>query len=88
MSARQCGPCVFGLPALGERLDALAVGSADVGRLLDDAASIEGRGACHHPDGATRLVASAVSTFADDVAAHAAGRPCGASALAWPELAP
>ncbi|MDO8106341.1 NADH-ubiquinone oxidoreductase-F iron-sulfur binding region domain-containing protein [Isoptericola sp. b441] len=87
MSARQCGPCVFGLPALGERLGALAVGSADVGRLLDDAASIEGRGACHHPDGATRLVASAVSTFADDVAAHSAGRPCGSGALAWPELA-
>ena len=50
---------------------------AGVERLLDDAALVEGRGACHHPDGATRLVASATSTFADDLAAHAAGRPCG-----------
>lgn len=86
MSARQCGPCVFGLPALAESTAALADGrrGAGVDRLLDDAASVEGRGACHHPDGATRLIASATSTFADDVAAHAAGRPCGGSAEAWP----
>ncbi|MCV2393080.1 hypothetical protein OEB99_02050 [Actinotalea sp. M2MS4P-6] len=86
MSARQCGPCVFGLPSLAEGMTALAAGrSGDgVARLLADAAIVEGRGACHHPDGATRLVASAVSTFADDVAAHAAGRPCGAGDIAWP----
>lgn len=79
MSARQCGPCVFGLPALADSVDWLVDGRGAGGaveRLLADAALVEGRGACHHPDGATRLVASAVATFEADVAAHAAGRPC------------
>ncbi|WP_372593449.1 NADH-ubiquinone oxidoreductase-F iron-sulfur binding region domain-containing protein [Actinotalea sp.] len=89
MSARQCGPCVFGLPALADGLAELALArrGAGVDRLLADAAAIEGRGACHHPDGATRLVASALSTFDDDVAAHAAGRPCGGVGAAWPGVA-
>lgn len=79
MSARQCGPCVLGLPALADSCQALADGRGSGGaldRLLDEAALIEGRGACHHPDGATRLVASAVATFEADVQAHVAGRPC------------
>ncbi len=79
MSARQCGPCVFGLPALAAGLADLAAatgGRSVVGTLLDDAAAVEGRGACHHPDGATGLVASAVETFRADVEAHAAGRAC------------
>jgi len=37
---------------------------------------IPGRGACRHPDGATRMAASALAAFAGDVRAHAAGRPC------------
>lgn len=88
MSARQCGPCLFGLPALADGLAALADGrrTASVDRLLADAALVEGRGACHHPDGAARLVASAVSTFADDVTAHAAGRPCRWGHRSWPGL--
>jgi NADH:ubiquinone oxidoreductase subunit F (NADH-binding) len=90
MSARQCGPCVFGLPALADSCDALAAGRRSGGavtRLLDDAALVEGRGACHHPDGATRLVASAVATFGADIEAHAAGRPCeGAHRVVLPGL--
>lgn len=79
MSAQQCGPCQFGLPALADHWSALAGGRArrgGVDRMLSDAALIEGRGACNHPSGATRLVASAVATFADDLAEHAQGRPC------------
>lgn len=79
MSARQCGPCTFGLPALAEHLAALAAGSSSRGpldRLLADAETIEGRGACHHPDGATRLVASALATFRDEIEAHLHGRVC------------
>jgi len=83
MSAHQCGPCTFGLPALAASARALAEGRGHddlVQRLLDDAGLVEGRGACHHPDGATRLVASALATFEADVAAHVAGRACAARA--------
>ncbi len=40
---------------------------------------IPGRGACHHPDGAVRLAASALTTFGADVRTHAARRPCPAA---------
>ena len=59
-TAGQCGPCVNGLPALAAAFRRLAVGDrwsdpvADVGRL---SALVEGRGACHHPDGTARLLA-------------------------------
>lgn len=78
-SARQCGPCMFGLPALAESLDVLRTGSARRGelrRLAADLQAVRGRGACHHPDGATRLVTSALETFDSDFAEHARGRPC------------
>jgi NADH:ubiquinone oxidoreductase subunit F (NADH-binding) len=78
-SARQCGPCLFGLRSISTVLDDLARGRArrrDVERIQRHAAEVSGRGACRHPDGAIRLMASALRTFATDVAAHAAGSPC------------
>jgi len=78
-SAGQCGPCVFGLPALAADVEALAAGKLDPGaraRLESRIAAVEGRGACRHPDGVTRMVRSALSVFAADAAAHAAGHPC------------
>jgi NADH:ubiquinone oxidoreductase subunit F (NADH-binding) len=78
-SARQCGPCRFGLPDLAARLTALAVGKArrdEVDQLMRLTALINGRGGCHHPDGTVRMVATALSVFADDVALHARGRRC------------
>jgi NADH:ubiquinone oxidoreductase subunit F (NADH-binding) len=78
-SAGQCGPCVFGLPALADDLERLAHGAADpdvVRRIERRADTVDGRGACRHPDGVVRMVRSALSVFADDAAAHAAGRPC------------
>ena len=78
-SAGQCGPCVFGLPALASDLEQLAIGRAEpdlVERIWARADDIEGRGACRHPDGVVRLVRSALDVFADDVLAHAQGRPC------------
>ncbi|HUC05326.1 MAG TPA: NADH-ubiquinone oxidoreductase-F iron-sulfur binding region domain-containing protein [Acidimicrobiales bacterium] len=78
-SAGQCGPCVFGLPAIADDMAQLAEGRADdqlltrLGHRLD---VVDGRGACRHPDGAVRLVRSALSVFADDVEAHRRGRPC------------
>ena len=78
-SAGQCGPCVFGLPAVAGDLEQLAAGRADGGRrarLEARCASVVGRGACRHPDGVARMVRSALSVFADDVDAHARGAPC------------
>jgi NADH:ubiquinone oxidoreductase subunit F (NADH-binding) len=80
--AGQCGPCVYGLPALAGALDALAwpvspaAASAAVDQIARWGAQIVGRGACHHPDGVVRLVRGAISAFADDVLFHAAGVPC------------
>jgi NADH:ubiquinone oxidoreductase subunit F (NADH-binding) len=75
-SAAQCGPCMFGLPALAEDLALLARGVRVDTRLRRRLDMVEGRGACRHPDGAVRLVRSALRTFAPDVRAHLAGRPC------------
>lgn len=78
-SARQCGPCLFGLRAIADTMTLLAtaqVGRADLRRLDRFTAQVAGRGGCNHPDGAVRLVASALSVFADDVVAHRRGRPC------------
>ncbi|HEV7790331.1 MAG TPA: NADH-ubiquinone oxidoreductase-F iron-sulfur binding region domain-containing protein [Pseudonocardia sp.] len=79
-SAGQCGPCMFGLPAVAADLRALAEGTGRaelLERLRRRLGVIPGRGACGHPDGAIRLAASALEVFADDVAEHADGRPCG-----------
>ena len=47
-----------------------------LGRLGQRLRVIPGRGACKHPDGATRMAASALDAFADDVRAHASGQAC------------
>ncbi len=78
-SARQCGPCMFGLPAIAGDLTQLADGRPE-GEPLDRMdrrfGQISGRGACRHPDGAVRNAESALSAFAADARAHADGRPC------------
>lgn len=82
-SARQCGPCLFGLDAIARALGELQEGSAgwrDVDRLRRWADEVHARGACHHPDGAVRMVLSALTTFDDDVLAHRRRRPCPAAA--------
>ncbi len=88
--AGQCGPCLFGLPAIAADMATLASGIYDrdlLPRLHRRLGVIPGRGACSHPDGAARLGASALHTFADDVAAHARGVPCAASSLGpWTPL--
>ncbi len=78
-SAGQCGPCVFGLPAIADDLGQLARGDMDgalMPRLLRRLGEVSGRGACRHPDGAVSLVRSTLRVFATDVAAHQQGRPC------------
>jgi NADH:ubiquinone oxidoreductase subunit F (NADH-binding) len=73
-TAGQCGPCVFGLAAIAGGLDDLVWGRhaqralTDLQRWLS---AVKGRGACHHPDGAARLVESGLHTFAAEIGAHA-----------------
>ena len=84
-SAGQCGPCVYGLPAIADDLELLGAGRADRGlpdRLTRRLGEVDGRGACRHPDGVVRLVRSALTVFADDARAHAAGHVCRGHAAA------
>ena len=78
-TAGQCGPCVHGLGAIAEATEQLARGAASsdvLKRLHRWSGDVEGRGACRYPDGAVRLLRSALRTFDDDAARHVAGRPC------------
>ncbi|GAB3409797.1 NADH-ubiquinone oxidoreductase-F iron-sulfur binding region domain-containing protein [Schumannella luteola] len=75
-SSGQCGPCVNGLPRIAGLLDRLARRERHPGLPAEIArvgALVDGRGACHHPDGTVRLVASTLREFASDVDAHLAG---------------
>jgi NADH:ubiquinone oxidoreductase subunit F (NADH-binding) len=74
--ARQCGPCLNGLPRLSATMTALAGGEPDPAlpeRLRALSALVDGRGACHHPDGVARFVRSTLATFQPDVVAHLRG---------------
>jgi len=62
--ARQCGPCMFGLPAIAADMTALAAGDRGaLDRLRRRLPVINGRGACGHPEGAVALAASALSAL-------------------------
>ncbi|MBV8980757.1 MAG: NADH-quinone oxidoreductase subunit I, partial [Acidimicrobiia bacterium] len=52
-------------------------GDDAVDRLVRWAGQVEGRGACHLPNGAVRLLRSALTVFADDIERHRSGRGCG-----------
>lgn len=78
-SAGQCGPCVFGLPALAEDLEVVAFGRAsrnDVARLHHHLQVLPGRGACKHPDGVARMARSALAAFPRHLEEHLAFGPC------------
>lgn len=78
-SAGQCGPCVNGLPRMAAALEDLSAGR-DAGHTLAGLRRwshlVEGRGACHHPDGTARFLRSALRVFSAEFGRHAAGR-CG-----------
>jgi NADH:ubiquinone oxidoreductase subunit F (NADH-binding) len=78
-SAKQCGPCSNGLPAIAGALESLVAGDprgrweTQLERWLD---MMPGRGACHHPDGTVRMIRSALKVFSADIAAHKKRHPC------------
>ena len=84
-SAGQCGPCRFGLPAIAGQVERLAAGHGADPRLLRRwLGQVEGRGGCAHPDGAVRLVRSALRTFGAELERHAGGRCSGGLACVLP----
>jgi NADH:ubiquinone oxidoreductase subunit F (NADH-binding) len=75
-SAGQCGPCANGLPEIAAVMGRVARRDRDGSlprRLRELGGLVTGRGACHHPDGTSRMVLSAVDRFERDVHAHAQG---------------
>ncbi len=78
-SAGQCGPCLYGLRALGDATARVATGRAGADELEHIerwTSQIGGRGACHHPDGAVQLMASALNVFGDEFRLHARTGRC------------
>lgn len=82
--ARQCGPCMFGLPAIAADLSGLLAGDRSApDRLRRRLPIVNGRGACGHPDGTVALVAGTLATITTHqpghLEHHLAGRTCRAS---------
>ena len=78
-SSGQCGPCTYGLSAIADDLSRLSGGRPDpelLWRLTRRLDQVDGRGGCHHPDGAVSMVRSALGVFAADVVTHMTGAPC------------
>jgi len=75
-SAGQCGPCMFGLPALAADWSAFAGGRdrAAYARIRSRVALLPGRGACRFPDGVAGFAWSALWAFAEHLEQHHAGR--------------
>lgn len=74
-SAGRCGPCVNGLSALADAVADLRRGRpGSLERVQQLCGLLPGRGACAHPEGTARLVASLLTALPHEVDAHARGR--------------
>ena len=70
-SAGQYGPCRFGLPAIAGEVERLAAGQGtDASLLRRWLGQVDGRGGCAHPDGAVRMIRSALRTFGAELGRH------------------
>jgi NADH:ubiquinone oxidoreductase subunit F (NADH-binding) len=81
-SAGQCGPCFNGLPRMATALARLAGPRPDPHVRADLerwAGLVEGRGACHHPEGTVRFVRSTLQVFAGEIDRHGRGQCTGRS---------
>jgi NADH:ubiquinone oxidoreductase subunit F (NADH-binding) len=84
-SARQCGPCTFGLRAISAsagRVASLTATPGDLEHIQRWAGLLSGRGACRHPDGAAGLLASALRVFAGELILHYDHRRCSIANIA------
>ncbi len=74
-SAGQCGPCMFGLPAVAADFGEFAARPtrATYDRLQHHLGLLPNRGACRFPDGVSRFGASALRVFARHADQHAGG---------------
>ncbi len=78
-SAGQCGPCLYGLKAIGDATTKIANGQAgteEIAHIERWSAQVVGRGACHHPDGAIQLMSSALDVFGDEFLHHTRSGHC------------
>jgi len=75
-SARQCGPCTFGLPAIAAELNRSVSGVGNPANAARQAGLVAGRGACAHPDGAARFVRSGLALLAGELQLHRAYGSC------------
>jgi len=84
-SARQCGPCTFGLRAIAAaagRVSSLVATPGDLERIQRWAGVLAGRGACRHPDGAAALLASAIRVFGAEFLLHDSEHRCSVASAA------
>ncbi len=77
-SAGQCGPCMFGLPAVAREWDDVVLRPSRAGedRVRRRVELLPDRGACRFPDGVGRFTASALRVFGAHLSLHAGGA-CG-----------
>ncbi|MDK1473319.1 NADH-ubiquinone oxidoreductase-F iron-sulfur binding region domain-containing protein [Streptomyces sp. 549] len=82
-TAGQCGPCFMGLPGLADDLERASKGGGEAAltAIRDRMDAVTGRGACSHPDGTSRFVASAMNAFTEHFALHARSGDCGLPTL-------
>jgi NADH:ubiquinone oxidoreductase subunit F (NADH-binding) len=78
-NAGQCGACVNGLDAIAGAVATLYAGDRDrraESMLVRWLSMMEGRGACKHPDGVARFVASSLQVFQEEISRHRHAGPC------------
>jgi NADH:ubiquinone oxidoreductase subunit F (NADH-binding) len=77
-SMQRCGPCRFGLDALARDVADLARGGVSAEPALRRHAALAiGRGACAHPDGAARFLASGLVALRSEIELHRRYGGCG-----------
>jgi len=91
--AGQCGPCMFGLPAIAADMAALNNGDHEaLRRLRRRLPVIDHRGGCSHPDGAVAMTVNALAVLTGPetthLTEHLEGRRCAPSAKFLPDLHP